>query len=262
MLVPCNIKYQQPGAFKPFNRTKLDILGDNKEYTFNSLGYRSEEYNPKAKKHIFVCGCSYTFGVGLDIEETWPSIFKEIYSKDYQYKSGDVNILNFSVPDHSNDYITRILIDQANRVKPNMIIANFTHSNRTEYIDGDKVSYIFPESAQFSSDAQNYYSYYTDELGFINTVKNMLLLQFFCRTNNIALMISWIELEKLTDNKFTSNPVCSSFLSLLDKKSLCDFRLNYYDYASDKNHPGLKSNIQFAYQLFKFYKKSFSNRNN
>ena len=35
--------------------------------------------NPKAKKRIYVCGCSHTFGVGLNLEETWPYQFKKLF---------------------------------------------------------------------------------------------------------------------------------------------------------------------------------------
>jgi len=50
-----------------------------KVYYYNSLGYRGEESNEKSKYKIFISGCSYTFGFGLNIEETWGYNFKKIF---------------------------------------------------------------------------------------------------------------------------------------------------------------------------------------
>ncbi|MGB1221611.1 MAG: hypothetical protein ACPG43_08725, partial [Alcanivoracaceae bacterium] len=36
------------------------------QYRFNALGFRGEQYNENARYHIFVCGPSEAFGLGLN----------------------------------------------------------------------------------------------------------------------------------------------------------------------------------------------------
>jgi len=164
---------------KPFNKV------DNFKIptTCNSLGYRSEEYNPHAKIKIFVCGSSTTFGTGLHFEDVWPQQFKKYLSNHLKYESKEINLLNFSASAESNDYITRTIISQCNEVKPDLLIICFTHSNRTEYVSDKKILSILPgrtnykhNKDRFIEEAIDYYNYFTEEMGFINTLKNMLLL--------------------------------------------------------------------------------------
>jgi hypothetical protein len=46
-------------------------------YRFNSAGFRGEELEPNAEIKIFVCGCSYTFATGVNVEQSWPFLFKK-----------------------------------------------------------------------------------------------------------------------------------------------------------------------------------------
>jgi len=254
----------------PVGYVSNKIIKENgKIYKFNSLKFRGEEYNPNAKKKIFIGGCSNTFGKGLNLRETWPYQFKK------QFKISDkVNILNFAIEGRSNDYITRILMTQSSIVKPDLIIAYFTGASRTEYISENAVKAIgiwhIKKENKTQSEASSFYSYYTDELGFINMLKNILLLQYFCKQNNFDYIFTCYDIKKFSDKKYTSNPICNQFLELIDKKYLCDFRHEYIDYAADQitdkngiingGHPGPKSNKLFAEKLFKFYEERIAKK--
>src|SRR4051812_27827148 len=101
------------GTGAPRILTKYDTdQSGTKTYRFNSLGFRGEEFNPDARKHIFCCGCSYLVGVGLDYEETVLSHFKRAYANAWRLREQDVNLLNFSMASASNDYIARTLVSQ------------------------------------------------------------------------------------------------------------------------------------------------------
>src|ERR1044072_3782329 len=82
-------------------------------YRFNSLGYRSAEFDPTARLKIFVSGCSYTFGLGVRLDRA--------------------NLQNFSQIGASNGYIARTIIRQCDRVRPDLAVIAFTHRERTEY---------------------------------------------------------------------------------------------------------------------------------
>jgi len=276
MTLPCFTE----GPFKP-NTTQIGWWNEDKVkkiYKFNSLGYRGEEYNPNAKMKIFVCGCSYTFGASLNLEESWPYQFKKLYALREKISVHDINLLNFAVGGTSNDYMVRQLLTQCSNIKPDLIIALFTFKTRTEYIEKEKHRSIGLWVAnQGYEKARDYYSYYTNELGFINLVKNILLLQFFCKQNKIKYIFSCIETNVL--DEFKDNPVINPFVNLIDKDFFCDFSLGMHkehiiqkgnaseenkqelaiDFAADNNHPGPKSNKLFAERLFKFYQERIAN---
>ena len=255
--------------YKPFS----EISGDGKiKYCFNSLGYRSEEYNPQSRIKIFACGCSCTFGHGLTLEETWPYRFKQLFLQKYGLEDKDVNLMNFGMWGHSNDYISRTLLKQMNLVKPDLILVYFTVSSRKEYVSGNKHINLNMGGIRQRDleEMKNYLAYYSDELGFINALKNMLLLQYYCKLHNIDYIFSWLDRSSFGSQKFTSNPICSQFIELIDKKYLCDFTLKILDRAADKRtvdgiergHPGPKSNKLFAEKLFKFYEERILNKSN
>jgi len=244
-------------VYKPLN--KIDRFANDqsgtKEYKFNSLGFRGEEYNSRAKKKIFVIGDSETFGLGLNIEEAWPYRFKEKYAKKYSYKIKSVNVMNFGVAAVSNDFIARTILSQCKRVKPDLLIVLFTYVDRTEYVKGKIVNMIHPW-LKFEASI-DYYIYYTEELGFINFLKNLLLVQYFCKLYHLNYIFSALEYKELNHRRIRSNAAIKSLIKLVDKRYFCDFTLGDEDVAADGHHSGPKSHDIFANKLMKFYAENF-----
>lgn len=108
-----------------------------KTYRFNSSGFRGEELNPNAAIKIVVCGCSYTFGTGVNVEQGWPFLFKKHWAEHQRIPIESINLLNFSQGGASNDYVVRTLIEQIShtQIRPDMVIAGFTHLERFELFD-------------------------------------------------------------------------------------------------------------------------------
>ena len=77
------------------NFCNIDQSGKIK-YRYNSLGFRGEDYDENARFHIFVCGASDDFGLGLNEEDTWWHQFKLRYAQQKQVDPSAVNHLNFS----------------------------------------------------------------------------------------------------------------------------------------------------------------------
>ena len=104
-------------------------------YRFNSLGFRGEEFDPDAPVKLFVSGCSNTFGVGVEFEESWPFLFKQKLAEQRGVPESSVNLMNFAQGGASNDYVTRTLVEQSSRVRPDVILAGFTHMHRFELFE-------------------------------------------------------------------------------------------------------------------------------
>jgi len=260
-----------PKYHKPYNEFR-DFLQDNSGkilYKFNSLGYRGEEFNPKAKKKIFISGCSYTFGYGLNLEDTWGYQFKKLLSINEKLDINEINLLNFAISGHSNDYIVRSLIIQSSCEKPDLIIAYFTHPFRMEYHDKSGHHNLKARSSNVWLDDTNeelskdFLVFYNDELGLVQTLKNMLLLQYFCKSNEIDYIIGLQDIELF--NEFSGpwwhGGVAQQFKELIDIEHFYNFNLEKIDIAADNAHPGPKSNKIFAEKLFEFYKNRFTNHN-
>ena len=75
----------KPGKMKTGDKVMLgDELVFNAVYTFLESGWRITPQNPDAKYAIVFFGCSFTYGEGLDDEESIPYKLGNILGKDYQ----------------------------------------------------------------------------------------------------------------------------------------------------------------------------------
>lgn len=100
-------------------------------YSFNSLGYRSVEFDTRADLRIVAIGCSYVMGVGLPQQD----LFHEVFAEQLRRKIGKtVAVLNLGAPGGSNDYIARLLHLAVPILDPNIVLVNFTHIGRREYV--------------------------------------------------------------------------------------------------------------------------------
>jgi len=92
-------------------------------YKFNSLGYRSAEFDVSGPK-LLAIGCSTVFGTGLPLHE----MFVELVSKNL-----GVICCNLALPGRSNDYIARLLEVSVSIIDPDYVLVNFTYPQRREF---------------------------------------------------------------------------------------------------------------------------------
>jgi hypothetical protein len=217
------------------------------DYRFNSLGFRGDEPDLASKNLVFVCGCSYTFGLGLNWNETWAYRLQQLL----ECRDGEkTELLNFAQGGASNDYIARTLISQIRRVKPRLVVAQFTFANRCELVGDEAIDCVGPWNE--SEDALAYYAFYREAYGLMNASKNILLLAAYCQNLSIPFLVWTVQpreelLATLTRHPWTDwiheefrllgNRMASD--SLLERKYFVDF-------AADNAHPGPKSNGLFA----------------
>ena len=241
-----------------------------KTYSFNSLGFRGEDYRPCAVRRVFVCGCSHTFGTGLNEEEAWPSVFKRRYAIALGIPEKDVNLLNFADAGASNDYICRTTIVQIAASRPDALAVLFTYKNRSEHWEGEQTRALGPWVLDATADcnpwvgdreryrelAAAYYDLYSDELGTVQTLKNILLVQEFCRVRKIPFVLASLESRGLyTDTRHESGP--QPLLGLLERSRFAELNIHdrdmQIDRAADGLHLGPQSHALIGKRLFEVF---------
>lgn len=101
---------------KKYYNTCPDVV-----YNFNSLGYRTaDEYTGT---EILAVGDSFTLGLGVNIEDTWPAQLSALLN---------YPVLNFSLNGASNDWIARRATELLDFFKPKVLIVHYSFSHRRE----------------------------------------------------------------------------------------------------------------------------------
>jgi hypothetical protein len=213
-----------------------------KVYRLNSLGYRGEEFDPEASLKLFVCGCSNTFGLGVELEESWPFLFKQKLAQQRGLPESSVNLMNFAEIGASNDYISRTLIEQSARVRPDLIVAAFTYWNRFELLDrAQSVGYgpwrVEQDVPDDLTKRAKYLLLGTDtSQEKIRLIRNVLLLQYFCQNKDIPFVFLFVQPLARSDLFAALAPLFEE-ADLASSTSIAPYILTV-DRAVDGTHPG------------------------
>jgi hypothetical protein len=226
-------------------------------YAFNSLGFRGDEFDETADRHIFVAGCSITFGLGLDDADTWGAVFRRGYATIHQTAVDRVNLMNFSTSGCSNGFITRTLIAQCERARPTLALALLTLADRAELLHAGRSYNIgrwctkdaFDDGAVadghdrelrqlIRNKAKAHYDLYNQLAGEQDLLKNALLLQWYFQTRGLPFLIGVV---RLGDGALPVHPMLTSWLELLDLRHV--FPIAYEACLVDESvapgHPGV-----------------------
>ena len=100
-------------------------------YRFNRLGYRCAEFDDTAEIRLLAIGCSYVLGLGVAQDH----LFHERFAARLRADLGrSVVVWNLGVAGASNECITRLLHLAIPRLDPLLVLINFTHNGRREYV--------------------------------------------------------------------------------------------------------------------------------
>jgi len=143
-------------------------------YVFNSYGYREEEYDLTAKSNILCLGCSHTEGIGLKLEDSWPSLLKSQFDKSKVY--------NFGQGGCSSDSVTRILANITSVFNPQAVFILWPSVARYELYKDTKPVYFGPWSTDVA-----HYSLMDDEHTYNNFCKNKLIVELLQYKHNFKL---------------------------------------------------------------------------
>jgi hypothetical protein len=243
-------------------------------YHFNSLGFRGEEFDPQAQLKLFVCGCSFTFGTGLEIEDSWAFRLKQKLAEHRGLAVSSANLSNFSQGGASNDYITRTLIEQSARVRPDVIVAGFTHMSRFELLDEtmatafhfqptqpaplEKYERAGGRFAELGRLAKFQFLGTDDTQTKIRMIKNILLLQYFCRQRDIPFLFYLFESLARDDlPEALSQPMTAPLFGEIDFDLMVPLEPEV-DWATDGAHPGRRSQELMAEAAMKTFRSRYT----
>jgi hypothetical protein len=230
-------------------------------YEFNSLGFRGTEYEPAAALRVFVCGCSYAFGMGVSANRTWPVVFTHLAAAALGVAGEQSHVQNFSQVGASNNYVARTLIKQCDQISPTLAIAAFTHNSRVEYLDGKQIRNLgywnidpnnrFPEPPD--APGARFFRQYSERERFQNLLTNMVLFQSAMVNRRVPYIMVWIDIDRLHTAEVMSDPVLSDYYTVLDQSRISQLSIKqqYIHVDTVEGHPGPKSHERFATALVK-----------
>ena len=257
-------------------------------YRFNSYGFRGEEFNPEAKARIFVAGESTAIGVGISEEQSWFGKFKGHYCEQRGLQKDSVNLLNFSQAGASTDYTCRVLLQQCEMTRPDLVVAVLSSTNRIELLLDDdignlpnqninvlpflgnalanvgnkKTSLLTPaEKSDLLESIDAFYTFYTNRQGLCNQINNVLLLQNYFNNCGIPYLI-WVfhqhdcrpKIDKINDN------MLSDLAGIVDDDLVISMEYDQSgERAADGIHVGPVAQENIAYHLAAAYKKNYAN---
>jgi hypothetical protein len=245
-------------------------------YTFNSLGFRGEEFDAAAARHIFACGCSITFGLGLDYEQAWVSVLRRRYAAAHGLRDADVHLQNFATSGCSNGYIVRTLIGQCARFQPSLALALLTFGDRAEMLEGDRsynigrwcVQDSFFDHARAEGHladlrrtihrkAKAHYDLYTPLMGAQDALKNALLLQLFCEARRIPFLIGIVRSGR---GELPDHELLRAWRDCLDPERVFGISLGeiLVDQSVSPGHPGPIGSQAIADAFFTRYQSGVS----
>jgi hypothetical protein len=147
------------------------------DYTFNSVGFRCEEFSEDPT--VVFLGCSYTIGVGMPAEQTWSSLVA---------KSLNLKSANLGQGGGSNDTAFRLGYHWIPKIKPKLVVFLTPPDHRFEIVSSGMIHLITPHHhadqfvdfmGEWCADKTNTYH---------NYLKNLLAIENICTTNQIKFI--------------------------------------------------------------------------
>lgn len=115
--------------------SKTDIT-----YEMNRHGYRSPEFDvPREGRFVVVVvGCSNTKGIGLPVHETYCDLFARMVEREV---GRPVLAINLGQGGTTNDKIALRAFSAVRFLKPNYLVVQWTHMDRSVYVDPENRVY-------------------------------------------------------------------------------------------------------------------------
>lgn len=143
---------------------------DSITYRFNQHGFRGDEFS--TDNNLVVLGCSFTMGIGLPEQDTWPALVADALG---------LNVCNLSWGGNSLDGCFRMAEFWIPKLKPQAVVMLAPASTRHDLVTYDEVVTFIPEV--LTEHSQDWYiKQYTvnTENSRLNAVKNRLAIKEIC----------------------------------------------------------------------------------
>jgi len=186
-------------------------------YQINDQGLRDNEEkffrDPKAY-HILIIGCSMTFGVGVNYEDTYSSILENKLNDHYRPEGRTFQVWNGGVPARSLEQIIGAFEQKTSLLNPDMLILgflidtfvrpswhfrvgmlydpNYSYWFQKLFVKSRLVSFIL---FRYKNQRYNPYNYYDEYYGKVyerwdDAMQQVKLLNNLCKKRGIQLLVA------------------------------------------------------------------------
>lgn len=253
-------------------------------YRFNRLGFRGPEFDPEARYRVYAFGESHAFGYFVDAEQCWPSRFAALWAEAGDLSSSEVCFQNFADVGAANSAVARSVVSQCSAAPPDLVLVHFGEHLRSEvFLDGrphriggwlledatlEAAPADGPLRAGYLEQIERGRSFYryavgegeVDPAGFDlqrdatcieQTLRDILLVQYFCRARGIAAVATCDLVDSLFNEAVRSNATLGPLLAQIDSQFLNPLRIWSVDgdRAEDSGHAGPLRHDRFARAL-------------
>lgn len=166
----------------------INYLPTDFNYSYNSHGFRCDEFDVESDVRILFLGCSITEGIGLPVDHLWTSHILNNIKTLPQYKHKKVAYWNLAIGGTGTDTTARVLSEHIDLIKPTIIIYLICSVSRREYKENTKLLSWIPaynktksrelEMVFCDEDFANYQSY-----------RSLLLIEWISKAVSASLYI-------------------------------------------------------------------------
>jgi hypothetical protein len=200
--------YQKNLLTRNVELSRLGWIDKKITYKFNSAGHRSDEFQDGS---VVFLGCSITFGIGLPLECTYPTIISAAL---------DLPCANLAVTGSSSDTAFRLAEYWLPKLKPKIVIMMSPDKSRIELLDNQPTNLRANTGTLNNLFYQKWLLY--EENSRLNQLKNILAIKSICSELSIKFLPFTVE---------------------------NDFCFIESDLARDLSHPGRLSHIKTAKKI-------------
>jgi hypothetical protein len=204
-------------------------------YSFNSLGYRSPEFDREPGRAGVLCvGDSNTLGIGTPWEALWTSLVVDFLE---EFWGQAVLQSNLAWQGTGSDYVAMMIHQSIDVIKPDAVFVLWSFVGRmTWFPNARSPVHFLPEWVPdaFTKDHAAYLRLSTNAHGFFNFVRNFHFVNDCLWKRGIPFL--WGNIEPF------SLELLRAFVPL--DGYVGDWR--FLDFARDGLHAGVESHLQFA----------------
>ena len=114
------------------------------EYTYNSDGFRCDEFSAPSDLPVLFLGCSFTEGIGLPLEEVWVYHYINKLRSLPQNKGKNIPLWSLALGGSGTDTMARVAYQHIDQIKPKHIIYVHSSWHRREYAYKGQVNFWLP----------------------------------------------------------------------------------------------------------------------